>query len=139
MPVLVSTLASSRDDAQDVPPVHLPAPGLSRARQSKDQKPQIHLHTARQPPSITCRYFSPFLTISWAVASQPKRCLLLAKSHQQNQDLNRNKPHLERDKRRRCAISLPRTQTHVYSRMVLGRGDPVFFTQTLRALDTEKM
>ena len=94
VPTLQPTLASSQEDAQGVPPGHPPAPGLSRARQSTDQKPHIHLCTVQQPPSITSRCFSPFPNISRAAVGQPKRCLLLAKYPQQTPEFNRDERHL---------------------------------------------
>lgn len=104
------------------------------ARQSTDQKPQLHHCTAQQPPSVTSRRFSLFPNISWAAMGQPKLCLLLAKSHWQNQELNQDKPHLQRDTRRRRTTSLPHLQPGS-----AGEGESSAFTQTLRALDTEEM
>lgn len=102
-----------------------------------DQNPQIHLHTVQQPPSITSRCFSCFSSISWAAVDDPKQCLLLAKSHWQTQELNKDKPHLQRDT---GSVSSPcHEPTHTSTASSAGEGESSVFTQTLRALDTEEM
>lgn len=117
IPTLQPTLASSQDDAHDVPPGQAQHGPETPNPPSHSATAAIHNTQVLFPLSdyfLVCGESTQMVPLTGKIPLAKPRIKL------------RETPSLQRDTRRCCATSLPQTRTHIYSRAVLGRGNPVF-------------